>query len=335
MTSATETQAGPNEPRPDLIFEVTMGFMGSKHLFVANEVGVFSALASGPASLEQLADRIGVPARTLRMVVDAMVALGFLQRDDGTYRNGATAAAFLSGTGPVDLRPALRFMNAIAYPLWQNLEEAVRSNAPARGQLTPELQEIFSEGVEAFTAGPAHALATTYDFSRHRRLLDVAGGTGSFLVAILSANPALVGTLFELPEVATIAERNLAGSPVADRVSVTPGNAMEDELPTGHDCALLANIIHYFLPRESIVLLGRVRAAVERGARLLVVDWWTDPTHTQPLPAALMAGEFLANVGGDVYSEDEMNIWLDESGWRPLERLPLVGPQSVIIAEAV
>jgi hypothetical protein len=151
----------------------------------------------------------------------------------------------------------------------------------------------------------------------------------------LSANPALEGTLFELPEVAMIAEQNLASSPVAARVSVNTGNAMEDELPTGHDCALLANIIHYFLPHENIVLLRRVRAAVESGARLLVVDWWTDPTHTQPLPAALMAGEFLANVGGDVYSEDEMNVWLGESGWRPLERLPLVGPQSVIIAEAV
>jgi hypothetical protein len=81
---------------------------------------------------------------------------------------------------------------------------------------------------------------------------------------------------------------------------------MESDLPTGHDVVLLANIIHYFLPEQNIELVGRVRAAVEPGARLLLVDWWTDPTHTQPVPAALMAGEFLANVGGDVYSEDEM-----------------------------
>jgi hypothetical protein len=335
MTSTIEPQAGADEPRPDPIFEVTMGFMASKHLFVANEIGVFPALASGPANLEQLADRIDVPARTLRIVVDAMVALGFLQRDDDAYRNGASAQEFLSGTGPVNLRPALRFMNAIGYPVWQELEGAVRNDAPARGQLTPEQQKIFSEGVEALTAGPAHALATTYDFGPHRRLLDVAGGTGSFLFAILSANPTLEGTLFELPEVASIAEQNLGSSPVADRVSVIAGNAIEDQLPTGHDCALLANIIHYFLPQENIVLLRRVRAAVEGGARLLAVDWWTDPTHTQPLPAALMAGEFLAHVGGDVYSEDEMNLWLGESGWRPVDSLPLAGPQSVIIAEAV
>jgi chemotaxis methyl-accepting protein methylase len=135
--------------------------------------------------------------------------------------------------------------------------------------------------------------------------------------------------------VAEIAERNLAASPVADRVSVTAGNAMENDLPRGHDVALLANIIHYFLPEQNIELVGRVRAAVEPGARLLLVDWWTDPGHTQPLPAALMAGEFLANVGGDVYSEEEMNAWLEQAGWRPLERLPLAGPQSAIVAEAI
>ena len=226
-------------------------------------------------------------------------------------------------------------MNAIAYPVWAGLERAVRTDGPARGELTVEQQKIFSEGVEALTAGPAQALATQYDFGRHRRLLDVAGGTGSFLLAILLANPTLNGTLFELPKVAEIAERNLALSPVADRVSVTAGNAMENDLPKGHDVALLANIIHYFLPEQNVELVGRVRAAMEPGARLVLVDWWTDSGHTQPLPAALMAGEFLANVGGDVYSEQEMNAWLKQTDWRPLEKLPLAGPQSAIIAEAI
>jgi SAM-dependent methyltransferase len=320
---------------PEKIFEVLMGFMASKHLFVANELGLFTALADGPATLEQLAERIGVPARTLRIVADAMVALGFVEREDGAYRNGGAAAAFLSGHGPMNLAPALRFMNTIGYPLWEGLERAVRTDGPARSELTAEQQRVFSEGVQALTAGPSRALATAYDFGRHRRVLDVAGGTGSFLVAILSAHPGLEGTLFELPEVAEIAKRSLAASPIADRVSVTAGNAMENDLPTGYDVVLLANIIHYFRPEQIVKLLEQVGAAVEPGARLLVVDWWTDPTHTQPLPAALMAGEFLANVGGDVYSEHEMRAWLLEAGWRPLETLALAGPQSAIIADAL
>jgi SAM-dependent methyltransferase len=333
--TTTEQQTQPSTARPDTIFEVMMGFMASKHLFVANEIGLFTALAEGPATLERVAQKIGVPARTVRIVADAMVSLGFLEREDGAYRNGATAAAFLSGNGPMNLSPGLRFMNAIAYPLWEEFERAVRTDAPARGELTEEQQKIFSAGIEALTAGPARALANSYDFSHHSRLLDVAGGTGSFLVAILSVHHALEGTLFELPQVAKIAERNLAASPVADRVSVTAGNAMENHLPAGHDVVLLANIVHYFAPDQNVELMERVRASVEPGARLVLVDWWTDPTHTQPLPTALMAGEFLANVGGDVYSAEEMHAWLAHTGWRGVETLPLAGPQSAIVAEAV
>ncbi|MDQ1358035.1 MAG: hypothetical protein QOG44_2408 [Acidimicrobiaceae bacterium] len=324
-----------DQPTPDAIFQVAMGFMASKHLFVANEIGLFRALAAGPATLEQLSERAGVPSRTTRIVADAMVALGFLESAQNTYRNGAVADAFLSGRGPMNIGPALRFWNAISYPTWLGLEHAVRTGEPTRGDLTPEFQAIFSEGVEAFTAGAAYALASIYDFSRHRRLLDVGGGTGSFLAMILSSNSGLEGTLFDLPEVSTIAASKLAASPVANRVSVVAGDFTSDDLPRGHDAVLLANVVHYFLPEQNLNLMRRVRAAVEPGARLLLVDFWTDPTHTQPVPAALMAGEFLSMVGGDVYSEQEMNGWLSDAGWRHLELLPLAGPQSAVVAEAV
>src|SRR5919197_2914544 len=203
MTEA-EQQAGA-----DAIFEVAMGFMASKHLFVANEIGLFTALAKGPARLEQLALDVGAPARTIRIIADAMVAIGFVEREENAYRNSAIADTFLSGRGPMSMGPGLHFLNAISYPAWLEFERAVRKDEPARGVLTEKQQEIFSEGVEALSGGAAHALANSYDFDRHERLLDVAGGTGSFLVAILAANPELKGTLFELPEVAKIAERKL------------------------------------------------------------------------------------------------------------------------------
>ena len=326
-------EAAAQQVGPDAIFEVAMGFMASKHLFVANEIGLFAALEEGPATLEQLAERVGVPARTTRIVADAMVSLRFLEREDDNYRNSVLADSFLSG--PMNMSAMLRFFNAIGYPTWMGLERAVRTGEPAREAFDEEQQAIFSEGVEAFSKGSAHALAETYDFGRHARLLDIGGGTGSFLVAILSAHPGLEGTLFELPEVTEIAERKLAALPVADRVSVVAGDVFEDELPTGHDLVLLANVIHYFLPERNVDLVQRIRGAVEPGARLLLVDFWTDPTHTQPLPALLMAGEFLAQVGGDVYSEEEMNGWLTNAGWRSLEMLPLAGPINAILAEAV
>jgi O-methyltransferase involved in polyketide biosynthesis len=114
------------------------------------------------------------------------------------------------------------------------------------------------------------------------------------------------------------------------------GDALTDALPEGLDVVLVANLVHYWSPDQNRSLLRRVRAAVDTGARLLVADFWTDPTHIKPLHAALMAGEFAAQIPhGDVYSADEGASWLEASGWRFVERVPLAGPQSLVVGEAV
>ena len=100
---------------PDLIFQVANGFMAAKHLFVANEVGLFVALEASPAMLDDVAQLTGIPRRTLRIVADAMVALGFLERQGDYYQNTPVSSTFLSGRTPTDLRPALRYWNQLNY----------------------------------------------------------------------------------------------------------------------------------------------------------------------------------------------------------------------------
>ncbi len=109
-----------------------------------------------------------------------MVALGLLERDGDLYRNGEVAAVFLAGRTPADLRPFLRFWDKVSYPAWCDLAQSL-ARGPTREvfDLDDELQEVMSAGTEAVLAGPAAALAKTYDFGPHRRLLDVGGGTGS------------------------------------------------------------------------------------------------------------------------------------------------------------
>jgi SAM-dependent methyltransferase len=321
---------------PELIFQVANGFMAAKHLFVANEVGLFEALADAPATLDDLARRTHIPRRTLRILADATVALGFLERQGDQYQNTPVASTFLSGRTPTDLRPALRYWNQLNYQRWTELEAVVRTEQAVFGEFafTPEEQQLYTEGVDAITAGTARALATTYDFARHRRVLDLGGGTGSFLLAVLRQHPHVEATLFDVPAVAALARQRFAGSPVATRLQIVEGDFFTDLLPVDHDAILLANVCHNFLPERNRALLERVRACAPDGARLLLVDFWTDPTHTQPLTAALMAGAFLLVTGeGDVYSAEDVRDWLHATGWRMLEHSPLAGPTSVIVAE--
>ena len=321
------TSAGP-------ILELLNGFRAAKFLMAASELGVFEALAGAPADIDVLAVRTGLSRRAVRICADAMVAVGLLERDGDIYRNSPAADAYLAGDTAEDLRPFVRFSDRFSYPAWTGLAEALR-HGPANQivALDPESQRIFSDGVEALNAGPAAALAAGADFGD--RLLDIGGGTGSWSVAAVRAHPRLAATVFELPRVAEIARRRIAEHGLAERIDVVGGDLMTAELPSGHDRCLLANVVHCFSPADNRKLLAKVRKAVQPNARLLLVDYWTDPAHVEPAVAALMAGEFAVNsADGDVYSLDEAREWLSGTGWRFVTHGQLHGAKSVIVAEA-
>ncbi|MFL6145025.1 MAG: methyltransferase [Labedaea sp.] len=322
---------------PAPIIDLLSGFRAAKFLMAANELGVFEALADAPANLEVLATRTGLTRRAARICADAMVSVGLLERHGDTYRNSAAAAAYLAGTTALDLRPFVRFSDRFSYPAWTNLAHALRHGPTTQiTDLDPESQKIFSEGVEALNAEQAAALAATADFTASRRLLDVGGGTGSWSIAVVRAHQHMTATVFELPQVVGIAERRIAEQDMSGRIEVAGGDLLSAELPTGHDCCLLANVVHCFSAEDNQRLLATVRRAVEPGARLLLVDYWTDPTHTEPAIAALMAGEFAVSIEhGDVYSFAEARQWLAGTGWRFVAHDQLVGAKSVIVAEAV
>ena len=324
---------------PEPIMKIAMGFMAAKYLFAATEIGVFDVLARGPASLGELATSTGIPSRTLGIVAAAMVSLGLLEQDGSRYRNSETAEAFLADIpGRLDLRPILRYFDEIVYPRWEKFAEAIRTDQgqPQFSKFTTHQQQMFSAAVEVFSAPGAVALAGSYDFGRHHRLLDIAGGTGSFLIAVLHHHNALKGTLFELPGACAVARQRLANEPERSRIDVVEGDVFKDPLPGGHDVVLIANVVHVFSAAHNIDLMRKIRAHVMPGARLLLVDLWTDPSHSQPSAAALMSGQFLLTSGeGQVYSEQEADEWLAQTRWKKLERKTLPGPASCIIAEAI
>lgn len=322
---------------PDRIFQLAQGFMASKHLFAASELGLFEALGEGPTDLAGLAARTGLTARTARISADAMVALGLLERQGDRYANTPVAATFLSGATPADMRPLLKFWDRLSYPVWTDLAGALGRGRPARQvfDIDEDLVPVMSAGIEAATAGACRTLPAVAGLPPGSRILDIGGGTGSWAIALAQADQALTGTVFELPEVAAVAAERLRAAGLSSRIGVVAGDLLTDDLPRDHDAFLLANVVHYFTPETNRSVLRGIRDVAEPGARLLLADFWTDPTHTQPLPAALMAGEFAIHVNdGDVYSVQEGAAWLAETGWSHTGTAPLAGPISLVVAEA-
>jgi hypothetical protein len=138
-----------------------------------------------------------------------------------------------------------------------------------------------------------------------------------------------------LPGACAVARQRLSAEPERARIEIVEGDVFEAPLPADHDVLLVANTIHVLSAPHNLELMRKMRATVQGGARLLLVDVWTNPTHTEPPAAALMSGEFLVMAGeGQAYSEEEADHWLGQTGWRKHERRPLAGMSSVIVAEA-
>lgn len=305
---------------PDAIFQVAYGFTAAKTLLACSELGMFEKLADTALSADELAGRMGVPERSATLLANAMVALGFVELADGRYRNSPVAEKFLSGTTPFDLRPMLRFMNQVTYPQWGQLEEAARTGE----QSTVEFpREVFASGMDAITAGTAAALASAYDFTPHHRVLDIGGGTGGFLSAVVRQHPHLRGTLF----------KSLGNT--RPGIDVVPGDYRIDPLPTGYDAVIVENVAHDLSPGGFVKVLERIHTASEPGTALLLVDYWTDPTHTQPTFAALNGAQLLlSSEAGRLHAAEEVTGWLRDSGWTFERHVPLNGPTSLIVATA-
>jgi SAM-dependent methyltransferase len=340
MTTLNQTQAAPARQAvtPDQIFQLAQGFMASKPLFAASELGLFEALGEGPVDLAGLAARTGLTPRTARISADAMVALGLLERHADRYANTPAAATFLAGNTPADLRPLLTFWDRLSYPAWADLAGALGRGRPQHQvfDIDDDLVPIMSAGIEAATAAACHALPAAAGLPPGSRLLDIGGGTGSWAIALAAADPTLRATVYERPEVAAVADGRLRTSGFSDRVDVVAGDLLTGDLPPGYTAFLLANLVHYFTPDTNQSNLRKIRAATDPGARLLIADFWTDATHTQPVPAALMAGEFAIHINdGDVYSVEEGCTWLQATGWTFTGHTPLAGPISLLTAEAI
>jgi SAM-dependent methyltransferase len=328
--AAPAAEGGP--PVPTRIIELAAGFMMSKTLFAAIDVGLFAAIGPDGSTPAELGERCAVPERSARAMADILAEAGLLVRDGARFRNAPDAEAFLAGRGPFDLRPLAHYWDIVSYPAWTHAAEAYRSRRGVRPVLDKAQTEAYETAVASVTAETAVDLAREYDFGRHRRVLDVGGGYGTFLKEILGAYDHLSGTLVDLPEVAAVVAEQATTGPFAERLTAVGADVLTEPLPGGHDAILVANLVHLFGPEQIAVLLRRLRDVITPDGRLLLVDWWR--TERAPHPSARFgAGEFLMISGGDLYQVDEVAQWLGAAGWRFVELQPLPPPSGVILAE--
>ncbi|UOX93232.1 methyltransferase domain-containing protein [Amycolatopsis sp. FBCC-B4732] len=306
--------------------------MAAQQLFAANRIGLFPALAAGPLAAGELAERTGRPEKTVRILGDALAALGLLSRVDGRYGLTPDTAAYLGGEG-LDLAPFLTFLEAISYPHWQQFPHTTDTGEPGELDLGGDRWDTFLGGVMAYNALHARMLAGEFDFTGCKNLLDLGGLSAEFALQALRANDVLRATfVYDPRSVPSVTE---AVAEFADRTTVV-GAATPEAEPAGEfDLVMVNHVVHRFSAEENQAILRHARAAAAPGARLLLLDFFLDDDPSPRALDALHAGEYLVIDGTVVYPEADVRGWLADAGWRPVDRLTLPGSPRVLVAEAV
>lgn len=322
-------------PSPAPLAELQWAYWATGAYFAAVELDLFTHLAAGPATPEELAARMGLALRPARLLLTACVPLGLVEKRDGRYRNTPLADAYLVKSRATYIGDLPRLLGKHAWAAWGELAKAARNNAPVRASFgdDPELPRMFAEATHTLrmlTAAPA--LAQAYDFSPHRALLDVGGASGAYVIQAARRYAGLRAILFDLPPACAVAERMVREAGLADRIAIAPGDFRTDPLPDGADVVLLSLVVNTQPDAEAERLLRKVHAALPSGGVLLIHEPFLDDDETGPKGAALFSAQMLAMTHGRVRSQAEYRAFLASLGFEVAGIRPLAGDFSLLTA---
>lgn len=328
-------------PPPVTLLQMMTGYWPAQALYVAAKLGVADLLADGPTSCADLATATHTHAPSLHRMLRALASVGvFTETAPGTF--ALTPLADLLRTAvPGSMRALAITYNEEQYRAWGELLHSVKTGGVAFEHLYgmpvfeyfaqhPEADRVFNDAMIGWSNQVAGAVADTYDFSPFRTVVDVGGGYGTLLAAILRSNPNARGILFDQPHVIAGAEGLLTAAGVADRCATVGGDFFTAELPEG-DAYVLAQILHDWDDDRCMAILRQCRRAITDHGKLLVVELVL-PSGEEPFFGKWLDLHMLVMAGGRERTATEYDELFQATGFRLARVVPTPPGPSVVEA---
>jgi predicted O-methyltransferase YrrM len=332
---------------PSKILQLGMGFFETKTLLSAVELGVFTNLAREPKTGRALERELGLHPRVTADFLDALVALGLLERDgkslEGTYKNAPDTELFLDRNKPQYVGGILEMANHRLYGFWGSLTRALTSGEPQnevkRGENPFDAiyadegrLEGFMRAMTGVQMGAFMALAKAFDFSKYKSLCDVGGAAGTLSIVLARQYPGLALTTFDLPVVEPIARRTISAAGLSERINVASGDMFVDALPKA-DVITMGNILHSWDLEQKLQLLRAAYAALPQGGALIVIEHVIDDERSKNAFGLLMSLNMLIETqAGFNCTGADFAGWAKLAGFKDARLVPLAGPTSAAIA---
>lgn len=327
---------------PDRILEIGHAFRASKTLLSAVELGVFSALADGPLDLETLKRQVGIDARGARDFLDALVALGMLDREaDGRYINAPEADRYLDRNKPSYIGGLLERFSVEQYGLWDKLTQAIQTGLPQYDQsmvnnFVPvyahkRSRDLYAEAMTASIQPAAKALSVIFPWIKYSTFADIGTSRGHLPVTLALAHPHLHGSGFDLPPLAPLFREYVEQHALSGRLLFHPGDFFKDPLPTA-DVLIIGRVLHNWDLATKRMLLKKAYDALPSDGALIVYEQLIDDDRQVNVDGLLSSLQMLlASPGGFDFTRSDCIGWMRETGFRDMRAEQLTRDHSLIV----
>lgn len=309
------------------LLQLSAGYWSTCALHAGVKLDLFTHLAEQPLSSAELAERIDADRRGLEMLLNALVALQLLHKEQDRYRATSCSAQYLSRTSDSYQGHIIQHHHHLV-DSWRRLDESVKTGAPVRSRLSHDAdekeRESFLMGMFNLASLNAPRIAAALDLTGRCRMLDLAGGPGTYAVHFCRQHPTLSAVVFDLPTTRPFAEQIINRFGLAGRISFRAGDVTVDDLGGGYDLIWVSHLLHSESPAAGAAIIARAAQTLDPGGMLLIQEFILDESRTAPLFPALFSLNMLVNTpAGQSYSEQELTSLMTAAGLSQVRRIPL------------
>jgi len=306
--------------------ETVVAFQKSRIILTANELDIFTFIGEKNLTSETISQELNLNKNATERLLNALVSLKLIQKDNENYSNSEDSLKFLSKDSPAYMA-GLMHSNHL-WNTWSHLTDVVKTGKVAQ---TDKINERGEEWLEAFIHAmhyrgkkQAPSQVSVIDLQNVETVLDVGGGSGCFSMEFLKRKPNLKATIFDLPNVVPISKSIVEKEGYTNRITYHAGDYTLDELPKGYDLVFLSAIIHSNSSETNAALVKKCYNSLNRGGKIVIQDWIMYDTKTEPFQGAIFSINMLVGVeGGDCYSENEVSTWMKNAGFTAISKVSL------------
>jgi hypothetical protein len=334
--------AMPQLPPDAILSQMLFGGLMQQSISIAAKIGIADLLVEKPQTAEELAAETETHALSLYRVLRLLASVGIFSETADQKFELTPIAELLRQDAPNSMRD-VAIMQGEEWN-WRNygeLRHSVKTGETAQEKAhgiplfeflsgNPEDEALFSRAMVNLSSSVIPPIVEAYDFSDAGKLVDIAGGHGFLLAAILKANPHLQGVLFDQSTVVDGAGESLKKQDINHRVELVPGDFFES-VPAGADIYIMKHIIHDWNDDESVKILQNIHSAMNEKGKVLIVEMVV-PEGNAPSPSKVMDVQMLIATGGKERTEVEYRELLESSGFRLTRIVPTKSPFSIVEA---